>query len=257
MSLHETFLAEGINYTSSSEVSLNLFDDGWCVAHPHLRELKPEEGDPSALVLPSDPFGDIDAQLLASRINDKQIPQRKDRGSLVNETDQSYKPFVSVNQVTSICERLGRNQRRWRNDNTRPNAGPKCNVYVDAVMDESGLPRPWAKTGVPSCEKVDEALAKDARYERSWRMDYRDEALAREMWQVFDQRPGDIFVWNRPDNGIIHSAIADGTGKIYYAGSHTPTGFHYTKVEYFAGTPEHPKDYGPPTSVYRYKHFKD
>ncbi len=201
-------------------------------------------------------ISDRDHELLAQLLGQGQRgTEGGDHRKQAKETDPNSEPAVSAHKIVSVCEQLGHDQTRWRSDNPHPSLGPKCNVYLDAAMKGSGLPRPWAETGVQSCEKLDAALAQDPRYEQAWHTNYSNEPLAIQNWQYFNQHPGDIFIWNRPDNGILHSAIADGTGKLYRAGSHSPTGFALTSSEYFTGTPEHPKNYGPPTSVYRYKNL--
>lgn len=85
-----------------------------------------------------------------------------------------------------------------------------------------------------------------------------NEGITRKNWQNFATHPGDIVIWNRPDNGVIHTGVADGHAGLYYAGARDPSkhGFGHTKIEYFTGPIEQPTNYGAPTSVYRYERLK-
>jgi hypothetical protein len=172
------------------------------------------------------------------------------------ETDASYTPEVSMHQILSVAETLGKDHFRWQD---KPNGPGKCNLYVDAVMKDAGLPRPWAESGVQSCEKLDQALAKDPRYDRTWQTDYSSSSayqMSYKNWAYFAPKAGDVFIW--ATNLAVHAAIADGNGKLYYAGARDPNkhGFGHTEIENFTGsTPRHETNYGPPTSVYHYKNL--
>ncbi len=167
------------------------------------------------------------------------------------ESDPNYFPIVSSTNVLSAANHLYLDRHRFRKS-TSP-IGPKCNLFIDAVMHDSKLPRPWVETGLQGCDTMNDQLARDPRYEQVWSTDYSNYQMAYENWDYFEPRPCDIFIWST--NKAVHSAMSDGDGKLYYAGSaNNASGTGHVTTESFTGKfPKAETNYGPPTSVYRYK----
>ncbi len=201
-------------------------------------------------------FGNVQSLYENTKSSDRiLIAKSEDQAERPKETDQSFVPPVSQEKITSVAEKLGHDPHRWESRTTG-----KCNVYLDAVMQGCGMPRPWTETGILSCEKLDQMLANDSRYECPWKTDYSSDSAyqtAYSNWAYFKPQAGDILIW--ATNMAVHAAIADGNGNVYYAGARDPRkhGFGHTKIENFTGTaPANETNYGPPTSVYRYENLE-
>jgi hypothetical protein len=198
--------------------------------------------------LPPDPFGDIDSQALAFKSSEKKAVNPSD-SPIPTKVDQMLE--VHAGKVVQVEELLSKDNHRWQVE-AKPE-GPKCNAFLDGVMHDSGMPRPWAKTGVPVCREMQAQLEKDPRYEQSWSTDYQNYYNSYGAWIKFQLKAGDICLWN---TDLTHGAIADGKGGLYYAGaraSHSRNGCYHAPVTYVTGTVEAATNYGPPTKVFRYK----
>jgi hypothetical protein len=175
-----------------------------------------------------------------------------DTAAKSKETDINYVPKVEASKINQVEEKLSKDPHRFKVD-AKPE-GPKCNLYLDCVMRDSGLPRPWADKGVPVCLDMQGQLERDPRYEEAWSTDYKDYKTSHEIWARFQQKPGDILLWNT--TVVTHGAIADGKGSLYYAGTgdkHSQNGCRHAESTFVTGTAERPTNYGPPTKVFRYK----
>jgi hypothetical protein len=162
------------------------------------------------------------------------------------EANPHHMPSVTENKVCAVAEKLGHDKHRWT-----PAAapqGPKCNLYVDAVMHDSGMPRPWSDKGVPLCIDMQQQLSRDSRYSEVWSTDYKDYGLSYQLWAKFDLRPGDVCLWNT--NLVTHGAIAVDNKYFDYAGARE--GFKRVATDFVTGTDTAPTNYGPPTKVFRY-----
>jgi len=238
------------------EKAVELAGTPWSKQSPILDVLNSKNQVTKADWLPPDPFGDIDGQLLALKNNERNPLKNSENQSTAKETAVNYLPTVTASKITQVEKHLSTEPHRFKED-TNP-AGPKCNVYLDALMHDSELPRPWADKGVPLCLDMQGQLSKDPRYEEAWSTDYNDYKSSYALWARFQQKPGDILLWNT--NIVTHGAVADGTGSLYYAGAgekHTSNGCYHAASTYVTGTVEAPTNYGPPTKVFRYKGVSD
>lgn len=172
-----------------------------------------------------------------------------------NEADPEYTPEISADKVVAAAEKLFHNKEKYYSP---VHGSGKCNVYVNDVMKESGMPRPWASGPIENCAGMMEMLGNDPRYDAPWKTDYSsDEAyqISYKNWAVFNVQPGDIFIWNT--NEATHIAIADGKKYLYYAGSRKTHSTAHSSIESYTGSyPDHETNYGPPTAVFRYNHLK-
>lgn len=183
------------------------------------------------------------------------IAQAPERQKPLKETDPSFMPDVSMSKVLDGAKHLGADPHRWQED-TKP-LGPKCNSYIDAVMKESGMPRPWGDNGAPLCAEMQEKLSKDPRYTAIWSTDYSNYDVAYKNWASFDKKPGRIYLWNT--NRVTHGAISGQNNDLYYAGAdaHDTHGFRHKPSDYVTGTAKAPTNYGPPSVVFSYNNLGD
>jgi hypothetical protein len=192
-------------------------------------------------------------QIILASSPDKAEAQTLRRPTPKEETDPKYCPTVSISSLMQIADKEFRQKHKYADS---PSGPGKCNVFIDDIMREAGLPRPWAQVGVLSTEKLNQMLAKDPRYDCAWKTDYSSDANYQNSyknWANFKLHAGDIVVWATKE-GVVHMAIADGHGKLYAAGSrHNASGTSHVKTEVYMGDAVNQTNFGPPTAVYRYK----
>jgi hypothetical protein len=195
-------------------------------------------------ILPPDPFGNIDHQLLA--LNDT---------ACWISTMQSQ--TLSGRELVHMAEKLGYDPHRWAQ--TKESPSPKCNQYVEAVLMAAHVPFPW-KAGTADCRDMRTALDKecakpDGKWEKVYTYDYQHGAQSDQRFTHYRPKDGDVMIWDGiwGNEYVQHSGIVAEPYDLLYAGSespHAPHGWRHGEITELTMSRQH---YGAPTAVYRFK----
>jgi hypothetical protein len=229
----------------------DLVGNTWGQKSNVLDILKARPASPKLDCLPTDPFGDIDGQLLALKTNDQQKPRDTERAEMNENIERIRKENVPFGkQVVEIAKELGKDPERWKNP---VDGSGKCNLFVEAVGRAAGAPLPWKEGCPPEAKDMIPAFLK---YPESWQPAYHYSIgdTNQDFHKKYVPQDGDIAVWSTKDGQhvAIVEATQDKTGNILYAGAREwdhPTGFAHTTMDWMSGS----TNYGPPTYVFRRK----
>jgi hypothetical protein len=206
--------------------------------------------------LPPDPFGDIEGQLLALKTDDKQ----RWKPDYSNSPNVWYHQAVQTCQEKySKCENLVKDGKKSPYAETTGPHVPKCNWFLNDVFKASGIPVPWDSNHPPDVHGMNQALAKDPRYETVWSRSSNEKdwgADARRFLTTFKPQDSDILIWD--NRHLQHTGIAeetlDGHGNTFYAGRDTESGLGHSDLPVW-WVSSRVKGYGAPDAIYRYKNL--
>lgn len=173
------------------------------------------------------------------------------------DTGPDNQPVKTGAEVINIAEKLGQDPHRWAQ--TKESPAPKCNQYVEAVLQAALIPFPW-KPGQADCHAMRMALDKESAHPSSnWQKIYAYDDMhglqSDERFTHYQPKDGDVIIWDGVwgDHYIQHSGIAAKPYDILYAGSvshRAPHGWAHGEITDFTLSKH---SYGSPTAVYRYK----
>jgi hypothetical protein len=249
--------SDGTRQTSAKlEQQTPLIGNSWCQESDVLEILRPNTTRAKLDWLPSDPFGNIDGQLIALKTRDKQGWK----------PDYSVTPPIWYHEAIQTCQELYNKCNKLVDagksspyaETTAPHV-PKCNWFLNDVFKVSGIPVPWDVNHPPDVHGMNQALAKDPRYEKVWarsRFEKDWNADAQRFMTTFKPQDSDILIW---DNRYLqHTGIAeetlDGHGNTYYAGRDTASGLGHSDLPVW-WISSRVKGYGAPDAIYRYKNL--
>ena len=142
----------------------------------------------------------------------------------------------------------------WKTDFTEHSEIRKCNLFVDKVFRDLGIPLPWGKGQMPAIHGMKEQLGNSP----EWRTVYHKG----DKFDKYKPQAGDLVIWDKTiyiqhkerkehvvmqKKVIEHSGVIGADGKIMYAG--LLSGYRESDFNLIA----HSVAYGAPTSIYRSK----
>ncbi|HEY9871496.1 MAG TPA: hypothetical protein V6D08_20230 [Candidatus Obscuribacterales bacterium] len=198
-------------------------------------------------------------QVIASKYKaDEAIAKAPERQHTIDMRDDFR---ISGKDLVITAEELGKDPHRW--EQTKKSPAPKCNQYVEAVLQEAGIPIRW-KAGQSDVHAMREALDQecqkpDSKWEKVYAYDEKHGLQSDERFTHYEPKDGDIIIWDKMwgNDWVQHCGIAARPYDILYAGSESgqaPHGWRHGKISDFTTSRRY---YGAPSAVYRYKGLAD
>jgi hypothetical protein len=186
-------------------------------------------------------------------IADNRVPNRRENSALtdlraeikqnVHEMTESRVPLG--NKLVGVAQELGRDPEKWRSSTTG-----KCNQFVGEVIEACTGAKPWDGP-TPTCHGINDALSKSVDWKSVWSSQGKTSQQALQGFEEYKPHQGEVVIWDNSD--VQHSGVLDEDRCLYYAGSRNHlTGYAKTDIKFYTGTPEHPKNFGAPTVIYRH-----